>query len=401
MKEHLASEVEWKYDVARPSGHPLTYAFGLIISGAALVLFGLTMLYSTSYTLSGNKLFYTQLMWGGLGVAAIIAILIIGYKRLSDNSIWLMGIVAVLLLLALTFTPINGAQRWIKFAGFTLQPSELAKPILALWVAKYASENFRNLHIWFNKHGLIPLFIGAGIIMFLVRKGNDLGTTLLLGMILVTILFVSGWAIRWFALPVVIVGVVFVSIFLYDPMRRARMTSFLDPELVQDGTGYQLWNGILALGSGGWRGVGFMESRMKALYLPEPHNDFIVSIIGEELGVLGTWGLLITYLFFAWCALQICISARTRQGMFLGSGCVTAIVVQAIINIAVVTGSIPTKGIPAPLISYGGSSLISSLICFGLLLSIAFDSAEPEYYKNWQRHIKNIWRQICFGGGDK
>ena len=169
----------------------------------------------------------------------------------------------------------------------------------------------------------------------------------------------------------------------FDPVRLARITSFLRPEDVQREEGYQLWNSLLALGSGGWFGIGFMESRLKARYLPEAHTDFILAIVGEELGLVAMAGVVLLYLAFTWFGLRIATRATSRLGMLLGFGLTLGISLQAWINLLVVTGTAPTKGMPAPFISYGGSNMMASLIAVGLLVSIAADAAYPCYNERY------------------
>ena len=164
------------------------------------------------------------------------------------------------------------------------------------------------------------------------------------------------------------------------------MTIFLDPERSQDQEGYQLWNSFLALGSGSWLGVGLGFSRLKAKYLPEAHTDFIIAIIGEEVGYVGVLGVILLYLAWGFFAFRIALGARTRTGMLLGCALTLGVVLQAIINLGVVSGVLPTKGMPAPFISYGGSNMVCSLLAVGLLVSIAMDSRVPDYQKlMWRR----------------
>jgi cell division protein FtsW len=174
----------------------------------------------------------------------------------------------------------------------------------------------------------------------------------------------------------------------HDLERWSRLTSFMQPELLQKSDGYQLWNSILALGSGNWFGIGFMESRLKAKYLPEAHTDFILSIVGEELGLISTTMVIVGYLLFMFFALKISLNAKNRQGMLLGITITVLIMLQAFINIGVVTGSLPTKGMSAPLISYGGSNLVMCLVGVGLLVNIAIETAQPNFSKDLLNNIR-------------
>ncbi len=367
----------------------VNYAYGLIITAALIIMFGMTMLYSTSYGWSvGAKYFYAQLIWGGIGLAAALGTVMIGFKKLSDLSLWLILIVSILLIACLFFPEINGARRWIRVGGLSLQPSELAKPVLALFMAKYCAENFRSINQVFNRHGALPMVAVCGVVMLLVVAGKDLGTTLLLAMVLLVVLFVAGISLRWFIFPAIGAVGLFFFIKHFNQVRWVRITSFLEPERYASDDGYQLWNSLLALGSGKWFGVGFMESRLKARYLPEAHTDFILAIVGEELGLLSLIAICVAYLVFAYFGMKIALNARTRQGLFLGVALTATIVLQAAINIGVVSGAMPTKGIPAPMISYGGSNLLMSMIATGLLVSIALDTALPGFNAEIMEWVK-------------
>ncbi|MFA7230533.1 MAG: putative peptidoglycan glycosyltransferase FtsW [Victivallaceae bacterium] len=362
----------------------LNYAYGMIVTVTAIVLFGLTMLYSTSYGTAGTKFFYSQLLWAFVGILCASAVFIIGHKRMGDYSIlFIFGVVLLLLIADFCFPAIKGAHRWIRFrAGiqWSIQPSEFAKIAVALYLSKYCSENMRYLNDFLLRRGPIIPIIVTCMVMGGVAAGKDLGTTLLLATVTWTVFFVAGMRLL-ILLPPVLLGApgLFILIKNFDPERLSRLTTFLNPEICQKTDGYQLWNSLLALGSGKWFGVGFMESRLKAKYLPEAHTDFILSIVGEELGLISLCGVILAYMFFAYFALRISLNSRSRQGMLLGIALTATITFQAIINIGVVSGGFPTKGMPAPFISYGGSNLLMSLIAVGLLLNIAVETASPGF----------------------
>jgi cell division protein FtsW len=178
-------------------------------------------------------------------------------------------------------------------------------------------------------------------------------------------------------------------------MRWGRMTIFLEPEINQRAGGYQLWNSLLALGSGSWQGLGLTDSRLKASYLPEAHTDFIIAIIGEELGYLGVMSVILFYILWGFFAFRIAMSARNRTGMLLGCALTLGVLFQAIINLGVVSGMFPTKGMPAPFISYGGSNMVCSLVATGFLVSIALDSWIPDYAEKFQLQLKK-WIKLDF-----
>ncbi|MBQ4106810.1 MAG: FtsW/RodA/SpoVE family cell cycle protein, partial [Lentisphaeria bacterium] len=271
---------------------PSVCARRLLMIVALLVVFGLTMLYSTSYNVVGTKHFKFQIIWAAMGTCAAFAVYFVGYRRLAAGRWFWIGLVAVMLLAArLFFPPINGAYRWIKVPipgfPFSIQPSEFAKIAVALFAARYCADNLRTFNELLRWRGGILEF-GAVVapILGLILLGHDLGTTLLVALTAWAILTAAG--LRWWyqVIPVIILTLGSIYIFFFDSMRLGRVLSFLDPERYSQDIGYQLWNSLLALGSGNWFGIGFMESRMKHLYLPESHTDFILAIVGEELGLI-------------------------------------------------------------------------------------------------------------------
>ena len=341
----------------------------LFLTASAIILFGLCMLYSTSSGgESGGRMFFIkQSAWVTIGALGALAIYCIGYKRLSRMSlVWLL-LAAAGLVVALFFPEINGARRWIRFAGISIQPSEFAKLAIVLYLADYLPRRQRLINSF---EGALPAFAWVGLVAGLICLGKDLGNTLLLAWTVMLVLFVAGMRLRWLMLPLACLPVLVYSIMSYDPMRWARMTSFMDPEATEKASGYQLWNSLLALGSGGWQGLGFTRSRMKAMYLPEAHTDFIMSIVGEELGLAAILAVILGYIIITYCGIRISMASNEKQGMLLGIGLVSLVASQAVINLGVVSGSFPTKGMPAPLISYGGSNMLSCLFALALILSI-------------------------------
>ena len=363
------------------------YAVGSGFSALLLMMFGLTMLYSTSYATVGERFFYAQLVWAGISLAAMAGVIILGYRKLGNWSFWLMLVLMVLLAWASFLSPtIKGANRWIIIPGIAMrfQPSEMAKVVLALYGAKVISDNLRNVADW--KQWKTLLLPGAMIaaVLALVMAGRDLGTTMLLCAAMVALLVAGGMQKRFFIMPLVALILIFFAIEAFSPERMSRITSFLNPEdvVVRDDDGYQLWNSLLALGSGNWQGIGFMESRMKMRYLPEAHTDFILSIVGEELGFIGMIGVIAGYLLLGWFGMKIAMNSRSRFGMLLATTITMIIVLQAGINIGVVSGALPTKGISAPFISYGGSNLLMNMIMAALLISVGLENV-PGLTDNW------------------
>ena len=365
------------------------YAVGCGCCALLLMMFGLTMLYSTTYATAGEKLFHKQLFWAVASLAVMGGVIFLGYRRIGslNCSFWLMLVVLVLLGIALCSHPVNGARRWIFLPGFQFQPSEMAKVVLPLYAAGVCAENLRSIadfHQW--KTLLRPALLMAAV-PAMVMLGHDLGTTMLLLAGLCALIVISGIQKRFFILPLLGVAVIFALVALFSPVRMARITSFTNPEAVEirEAKGYQLWTSLLALGSGSWKGIGFMESRMKQRYLPESHTDFILSIVGEELGFLGMLAVAGVYLLFGWFGMQIALHARSRFGMLLAATLTTIIVLQAGINIGVVAGGLPTKGISAPFISYGGSNLVMTMAMVALLISIGLENVPGLADRWWGR----------------
>ena len=351
-----------------------------ILFAFMITLFGLIMLYSTSFVMQGSSYFRKQMMWMIIGLVAGAGTIVIGSKRLSDWSPIMVIVLELLLVWALFCKPINGARRWIQVAGMTLQPSELGKVVITLFMAKFLASRTRALESEPFRKVMIPTGIWVGPVILLVLAGEDLGTTVLLGSLYLLMLFVAGMRLRYilpFALILPPTAVIIIKHF--DAMRWSRLTVFMDAEAYKMTSGYQLWNSLLALGSGGWTGVGFTESRLKLMYLPENHTDFILSIVGEELGFVTLLTVIVAYLILVYVGLRISVKARTRQGMLIAFGMSIFIGMQALINIGVITAAFPTKGMPAPMISYGGSNLLACLIAAACVASVAVDSAIPDY----------------------
>ncbi len=337
----------------------------------ALVLFGLIMLYSTTSGSIGASLLIKQVFWIFIGIIGATAVNFIGYKKIIPYSPYIVIISCLLLVVARFSRPINGAYRWISLPGGVgnIQPSELAKIAIVLFLAYYLPRHQRLINASI-KNLLYPMFICA-VTLGLILVGKDLGTTVLLAAVIWIILFVTGVKLRFILPPLIIIPIMPFIIKYYSKVRWVRITSFLNPERYQQSTGYQLWLSILAMGSGSWTGLGFAKSRMKAKYLPESHTDFILSIVGEELGYIALLILITVYITFFILSVYISTRARDKEGMILGFGLSAMIALQAIINIGVVSGAFPTKGMPAPFISYGGSNMIVCLISAGFLISIA------------------------------
>ncbi len=378
--------------------------FCLLAGTCALTLFGVIMLYSTSYGVAGSKYFVSQMVWVVVGSIMAAGVVLVGYKKISQFGLALVISAIILLLVArYCFPPIKGAYRWIRIPipGFpvNLQPSELAKLALAIYFSRYCAERLRYINNIFTfnfkklipyvKQGPLPGIVMCCALMGAIFLGKDLGTTVLLAGVMAVVLFCSGMRLRY--LITVIAGAAVIGFFKIKhsgSYRWDRLTVFLDPETDHLTEGYQLWNSFLAFGSGNWLGLGLSKSRLKAKYLPEAHTDFIMSIVGEELGYVAMLLVMFSYFFFIVVCARISANARTRQAMLLGVALTATLGMQAIVNIGVACGAFPTKGMPAPFVSYGGSSMLMCLLAVGLLFSIALDTIHPNYNEDLMAWFK-------------
>ncbi|MSR42482.1 MAG: putative lipid II flippase FtsW [Pedosphaera sp.] len=349
----------------------------LVFCVAALLSLGLVMLYSASMAQQGSRYLVMQLIWGGLGLVACLFAASLDYRELKRYAFPALGLTLLLLLLVLIpgiGMMKNGARRWFDLRVMSFQPSELAKLSLILALAAYG-ERFQRQMTSFKRGLLLPgVFIA--ITLGLILKEPDFGTTALLASVSVVLLLLAG--VRWlYVVPPALAGVIGIAILvMHDPVRMKRILAFLHPEEHRSGVGFQAYQAMLALGSGGWFGLGLGNGRQKLGFVPEHHTDFIFSIVGEELGLVATLGVVAAFVAFVICGLYIARRARDNFGLLLGSGITFLIGLQAFINIGVVTSALPNKGLPLPFISYGGSSLLMMLTCVGLLLSVARQAEE-------------------------
>ncbi|MBR7106963.1 MAG: cell division protein FtsW [Lentisphaeria bacterium] len=362
---------------------------GLLLTTVVLIAFGLMMIYSATSHFNGTgtaSLFRNQFAWMIIGVVCGTTAFFMGHKLLAKLSYYLLGGTALLLIWARCGRAVNGAHRWIHLGGFTFQPSEMAKIAVAIFVAWYCSENLRTFTRWSKlRNSIYTLAAVVGTMMGLIWLGNDLGTTALVGAVAFFTAFAAGLHWLYWLIPMVASGIIVLCIRMFDAMRWARMTIFLDPEAHQTEKGMQLWFSLLALGSGSWLGVGLTKSRFKADYLPEKQTDFILAIVGEELGFAGIIIVLLLYTLWGFFAVRIALKAKERCGMLMAWALVIGVMLQAAINFGAMSGVFPTKGMPAPFISYGGSNLLGCMISTGILVAISAYTDNPGYRCFWRR----------------
>ncbi|MCU0770887.1 MAG: putative lipid II flippase FtsW [Verrucomicrobia bacterium] len=342
----------------------------LVFCVSALLALGLVMLYSAGMSGKGPQLLLRQMAWGTLGLMGCVSMAALDYSVLRKAA-WPIYLVSVALLgvVLVVGDPINGARRWLGYEGFRVQPSEFAKFGLILLLAWHCERNMRHMHDL--RRGILQPALLIGVVLGLVFVEPDRGTTILLAGVSAVMLIVAG--VRWsHLLPPAVAGAGGLAFLLIqDPMRLRRILAWLHPEEHREGAGFQAYQGMIALGSGGLEGLGLGNGRQKLGFIPEHHTDFIFSVIGEELGLVATLGVLVAFCLIVLCGVRIALRARDAFGMLVGCGVTFLIGFQAFINIGVVTSVLPNKGISLPFISYGGSNLVLMLTSVGVLLSIA------------------------------
>jgi cell division protein FtsW len=359
------------------------YDYQLMIAVVALLIVGLMMIYSATFAL-GYQLhnqptyyFIRQLLWMGLGLLALIIFARIEYHLWRRYSIPMMAITVLLLGLVLVIGEARfGGQRWL-FRG-SIQPSELSKLAIIIYIADWLSskgnEQIRKIH-----YGLIPFAILLGFITGLIILQQDLGTAILVGATAFAMFFIAGGSL-WQIIASVSLAAVTVSFLIFrTDYRVARIVTFLDP-LNNDptGAGYQIQQILIALGSGGITGLGLGASRQKFGYIPASHTDGIFAIVGEELGLLGCLLVIGLFGFLAYRGFRIALAAPDAFGTVLAAGVTCSLIFQAIVNVGVITATLPFTGIPLPFISFGGSSLVVTMASVGLLLAVSRQTMPDE-----------------------
>ncbi|MGD9959613.1 putative lipid II flippase FtsW [Nocardioides sp.] len=362
---------------------PLTSYYLLLAASALLLTIGLIMVLSASSVWSYEKtgdaylIAKRQLMWVAVGIpCAWIASRV--PERFLRRLAW-PGYFIALGLLGATQVPglgttINGNTNWLGVGPFVIQPSEIAKLALILWAAHVYARKERLLEDW--KHCLVPVVPGVGVATLLVLVGGDLGTALVLFAILLGLLWVVGAPLRLFTLGISAISVVALWLASTSMERRQRLLTFTDPFQDFHDTGWQPAHGLYALASGGWFGQGIGASQQKWGYLPEAQTDYIFAVLGEELGLLGTLLILALFLTIAYAAVRVAVATEKPFVRYMSFGIVIWLLGQMIINVGMVLALLPVIGIPLPLVSYGGSALVPSLVALGLL--IGFARREPE-----------------------
>jgi cell division protein FtsW len=347
----------------------------LFLVTVALLSIGVIMVFSSSSIKAleelGDPYYYLkrQLFFAMLGIVAMIVVMNIDYKTYARWTVPFL-VVSLVLLIMVPFigAEISGSRRWLNLGLFNLQPSELGKLAMILFVANWVVKVKGRIQNFFVL--LVPLLV-MGVFFALIMMEPDLGTAATLAATTLIMLFASGAKIGHFFLLAIPAVPAFIALVLAEPYRLRRLMAFRDPWSDPLGAGFHIIQSLLALGSGGLFGLGLGRSRQKFWYLPEQHTDFIFAILGEELGFIGTFLVLVLFLLFAWRGLRIAMTAPDLFSSILSVGITAQIVLQAVVNIGVVSGTLPITGITLPLISYGGSSLLITLSAVGVLLNIS------------------------------
>ena len=353
----------------------------LLITVLILLGVGLVMVYSASAVYADQKLGQSayflkrhilHCLAGLIGMAGVMSIPRSKLKQLGRPALLAAIFMLVLVLVPGIGRQISGARRWFRIAGVSFQPVEFAKLALIIYLADVISRKQTQVNKLF--YCFLPAVLVIGLVMGLVVLQPDLGTSMLIGMVGLLLLCVAGVPLKYLGLLILSsLPAVYVLIFKVE-YRRRRIMAFLNPWADRKATGFQLVQSLLALGSGGLFGLGLGQSRQKLFYLPEAHTDFIFSIIGEELGLIGTGGVIVLFGIFIWLGMRLALKSEDLFGHLVCVGLVSMVALEAVINIGVSCGGLPTKGLPLPFISYGGSSLFFHLVGVGLLFNVSRSS---------------------------
>ncbi|HEX7152761.1 MAG TPA: putative lipid II flippase FtsW [Thermoanaerobaculia bacterium] len=360
----------------------LTYDSWLFGAAMLIIVVGLVMIYSASAIIATQRFgtpdyhFVTrQVMWLIGGSVIMLVLMHIDVSLLRQPRIIYSGMAMVVLglVVALFQSPINGTHRWISMPGFQLQPSEFAKPVIVVFLAWYLSRKEGRINELVST--LVPVACVLALFAGLILLGRDFGTAAMLLLVAAGMIFAAGVAWRYIAIFGALLIPSAAAIALTTDYRRDRVLSFLNPEADPLGKGFQAMQSLIALGTGGFDGLGIGNGRQKLFFLPEPHTDFIFSIIGEELGFVGAFALIGAFSLLAWRGFRVARDSQDRFAFYCALGFTLMIALQALMNVSVALCLLPTKGLPLPLVSYGGSSLLASLIAVGMLLNFSQQSS--------------------------
>jgi cell division protein FtsW len=374
--------------MAEGSEHKKSYDFALLFITFALVGIGLVMLYSSSSIIAqerfGDSMYFVkrQAVFALIGIVVLIIsknLPYVVYRRLVYVILGVTLLSLVIVLLPHVGHRVGGARRWLRFGPISIQPAEYAKLALIIYISYSAAkkkERLRELSV-----GYVPHLVVSAVFIGLVVMQPDLGTAITFAVLTFVLLFVAGVRLRYLLVTAIAVAPLLVLAIAQKGYRWERFLAFLNPWRDPSGTSFQLLHSLLALGSGGLLGVGLGSGQQKLFYLPEPHTDFILAVIGEETGIIGVSIVLLLYALLIYKGVKIALRAPESFGTYLAFGLTLIVGLQAFINCAVVMGLLPTKGLPLPFISYGGSSLLTNLLAMGILMNISCYARE--YSQGW------------------
>lgn len=356
----------------------------LFITTVLLLFLGVLMVYSASEVLArmryGDSYLFLrkQVLWAALGLSSVALVMRVDYRTYRQPLfVWSsLTIVSIALMAVLFSAPINNARRWFSIGGLGIQPSELAKlsvVFFAAWLLERRMHRVNDVH-----HAILPIVVVVLPIVGLVLLEPDFGTSLTIALIAAVMLFAAGLDYAYFVGTLMLALPAVAFLVVSTPYRFRRLMSFWDPWADPRGDGFQIIQSLVAVGTGGWFGKGLTHGVQKLFYLPEPHTDFIYAVIGEELGLIGTVLTLVCFCVIAWRGFTIAAKAPDAFGSLVAIGLTTMIALQALVNISVVLSMMPTKGIPLPLVSSGGSSLLINLVAIGVLLNVSQHASTEE-----------------------
>jgi cell division protein FtsW len=352
----------------------------LLMVTIILAFVGLVMVFSASAIVAGNRFhdsgFFLkrQVAWFAVGLLLLHIASRIDYtlwKKLSTPILACMALLLVVVLVPSIGVAAKGARRWLRLGPISIQPAEMVKLVAVIYLAAYLTKKADKIALF--QSGLLPALVVIGVMSGLVLLEPDLGTVVVIGLVTVGMCFLAGAKISHLSGLALLAIPIMLVLVLGSSYRRQRLLTFLAPWKDASDAGFQITQSFLAFGSGGPFGVGLGEGKQKLFFLPEAHTDFVLALIGEELGLAGTGTVILLFAIFVWRGFQIAARARMPFGRYLGMGITLLIGAQALVNAAVVTGLVPTKGLTLPFVSYGGSSLVVSLVGVGILLNISRD----------------------------
>lgn len=349
------------------------WLFGTVI---LLVLFGLVCVFSASAVMAkatmGSPYAFVvrQAIWAAFGIVALFGLMRVDYRKYNNPRLIfpMMALTGLMLLGVFAWGSMNGAHRWLHLGPASLQPSEIAKPVIVFFLAWFLQTRIHAIDS--VKETILPAVIPPLVYILLILKEPDLGTAVVCAAVLMLMLYLAGLQMKWIGLALAAAAPVLYYMLFHVAFRAARMKAFLNPEADPKGAGFHVMQSLIAVGTGGIQGRGLMEGVQKLFFLPEPHTDFIFANICEELGLIGAICVLAAFCILGYRGLRAAFLSTDPFARFLAFGLTTAILVQAFFNMSVVIALLPTKGIPLPFISSGGTSVFVTLACMGVLLNV-------------------------------